>query len=145
MSEIEISHLTKDYGSGRGVFDVSFSVNKGECFGFLGPNGAGKSTTIRHLMGFSKPDSGECKIFGKDCFKNYNKILNNVGYVPGEIALPEGLNGKEFLDMMAKMYKKDETKRIKELLEYFELDDASLKINTKRMSLGIKRKLAVVT
>ncbi|MFA6829983.1 MAG: ATP-binding cassette domain-containing protein, partial [Bacilli bacterium] len=44
-SIIDIEHLTKDYGHGRGVFDVSFSVVKGECFGFLGPNGAGKSTT----------------------------------------------------------------------------------------------------
>lgn len=47
---IEVKNLTKDYGSGRGVFDVSFVVKKGEVFGFLGPNGAGKSTTIRHLM-----------------------------------------------------------------------------------------------
>ena len=53
MSVIEVNSLTKDYGSGRGVFDVTFQVEKGEVFGFLGPNGAGKSTTIRHLMGFS--------------------------------------------------------------------------------------------
>ena len=65
MSEIVVKNLTKDYGSGRGVFDVSFAVEKGEVFGFLGPNGAGKSTTIRHLMGFSKPQSGETKIFDK--------------------------------------------------------------------------------
>ncbi len=63
MSIIEVKNLTKDYGSGRGVFDVSIDVEKGEVFGFLGPNGAGKSTTIRHLMGFSKPDSGSTKIF----------------------------------------------------------------------------------
>ena len=56
---IEVTHLTKDYGSGRGVFDASFAVNKGEVFGFLGPNGAGKTTTIRHIMGFSRPQSGE--------------------------------------------------------------------------------------
>lgn len=53
---IEVKNLTKDYGSGRGVFDVNFVVKKGEVFGFLGPNGAGKSITIRHLMGFSKLD-----------------------------------------------------------------------------------------
>ena len=47
---IEVSHLTKDYGYGRGVFDVSISVHQGECYGYLGPNGAGKSTTIRHIM-----------------------------------------------------------------------------------------------
>ena len=68
MSVIEVNSLTKDYGSGRGVFDVTFQVEKGEVFGFLGPNGAGKSTTIRHLMGFSKPQSGQTKIFGKDTF-----------------------------------------------------------------------------
>ena len=62
MSIIEVNHLTKDYGSGRGVFDVSFKIEKGEVFGFLGPNGAGKSTTIRHLMGFSHPGQGNTKI-----------------------------------------------------------------------------------
>lgn len=56
MKVLEVNNLTKDYGSGRGVFDVSFSVSKGEVYGFLGPNGAGKSTTIRHIMGFSKPE-----------------------------------------------------------------------------------------
>ena len=58
MSVIEVNNLTKDYGHGRGVFDVSFKVEKGEVFGYLGPNGAGKTTTIRHLMGFSNPQTG---------------------------------------------------------------------------------------
>ena len=58
MNVIEISHITKDYGQNRGVFDVSFSVKQGEVLGFLGPNGAGKTTTIRQLMGFIKPDKG---------------------------------------------------------------------------------------
>lgn len=88
MNIIEVKNLTKDYGSGRGVFDVSFSVGEGEVFGFLGPNGAGKSTTIRHLMGFSKPDSGETFLFGKPTFEKYSEILSRVGYIPGEIALP---------------------------------------------------------
>lgn len=65
---------------------ASFKVEKGEVFGFLGPNGAGKSTTIRHLMGFSKPQSGETKILGMDTFENYDKFLNKVGYISGEIA-----------------------------------------------------------
>ena len=89
MHIIDVNNLTKDYGSGRGVFDVSFSVKKGEVFGFLGPNGAGKSTTIRHLMGFSKPQSGATQIFGKDTFERYHEVLGNVGYIPGEIALPQ--------------------------------------------------------
>lgn len=142
---INISDLTKDYGFGRGVFDVSVHVDKGEVFGFLGPNGAGKSTTIRHLMGFSKPDSGNVKIFGKEVFENYGEILNRVGYIPGEIALPAGLTGWEFIRMMQDMQKLKNKQRLKDMLELFELDDNSLHGETKRMSLGVKRKLAVVT
>lgn len=141
MKEIEVNHFTKDYGSGRGVFDVSFEVNKGEVFGFLGPNGAGKSTTIRHLMGFSKPQNGTTKILGLDSFNNYTSFMDKVGYLPGEIALPDGLTGIEFLEMMKKMKKCKDEKWINYLIDYFELDARG---DTKRMSLGVKRKLAVV-
>lgn len=51
LTMIDIHNLTKDYGGGKGVFDVSISIKKGEVYGYLGPNGAGKSTTMRHLMG----------------------------------------------------------------------------------------------
>lgn len=142
MSVIEVQRLTKDYGSGRGVFDVSFSVEEGEVFGFLGPNGAGKSTTIRHLMGFSKPQSGNTRIFGKDTFENYCDILGKVGYIPGEIALPTGLTGWEFIRMMQNLQKCRNDERLEYLLNLFELNPEG---ETKRMSLGVKRKLAVVT
>lgn len=142
MGEIEVQNLTKDYGHGRGVFDVSFEIQKGEVFGFLGPNGAGKSTTIRHLMGFSKPDSGHTKILGLDSFDNYPKFMAKVGYLPGEIALPSGLTGYEFIDMMKKLKKVKNDDWLNHLIELFELDARG---ETKRMSLGDKRKLAVVT
>lgn len=145
MNVIEVNNLTKDYGSGRGVFDVSIAVNKGEVFGFLGPNGAGKSTTIRHLMGFSKPDSGETLIFGKPTFKKYYEILDKVGYIPGEIALPAGLTGYEFIRMMQDMQGVKNDAQLKHMLDMFELSDEVLYGDTKRMSLGVKRKLAVVT
>lgn len=145
MHTIEVEHLTKDYGSGRGVFDVSISVDRGEVFGFLGPNGAGKSTTIRHLMGFSKPDSGSTKIEGMETFHRYFEVLNHVGYIPGEIALPAGLTGLEFIRMMQNLQKIHNEKRLGEMLKLFELEDEVLKGETKRMSLGVKRKLAVVT
>lgn len=145
MHIIEVNNLTKDYGSGRGVFDVSIHVDKGEVFGFLGPNGAGKSTTIRHLLGFSKPDKGSTKIFGKETFDKYYEILDKVGYIPGEIALPAGLTGWQFIRMMQDLQKIHNEERLKEMLELFELDDATLNMETKHMSLGVKRKLAVVT
>lgn len=144
MHTIEVDGLTKDYGYGRGVFDVSIYVDEGEVFGFLGPNGAGKSTTIRHLMGFSKPDSGSTKIFGKETFDKYNEVLSRVGYIPGEIALPAGLTGWGFLKMMQEMQSVKNEARLKQMLELFELAGNQLDGETKRMSLGVKRKLAVV-
>lgn len=145
MSVINVERLTKDYGFGHGVFDVSIHVEKGEVFGFLGPNGAGKSTTIRHLMGFSQPDDGKVEIFGKPTFGKYYEILKNVGYIPGEVALPAGLTGKEFLKMMQDLTGIYNNERLGMLLELFELDEASLLGDVKRMSLGVKRKLAVVS
>ncbi len=144
MSVIEVNNLTKDYGSGRGVFDVSFKIEKGEVFGFLGPNGAGKSTTIRHLMGFSKPSKGNTKILGLDTFKDYSKILSHVGYIPGEIALPAGLTGYEFIKMMQDMYGIHNKQMLDKMLDLFKLEDNVLKGDTKHMSLGVKRKLAIV-
>ncbi len=142
MSLITVSHLTKDYGHGRGVFDINISVNAGECYGFLGPNGAGKTTTIRHLMGFSTPQSGNTAIEGWDSWANAARLQNIVGYLPGEIALPTGITGLEFLDMMAKMRHVRDRSYLQKLLDRFELDP---NVDTKKMSLGVKRKLAVVT
>lgn len=142
---IEISNFTKDYGFNRGVFNINIHVDKGEVFGFLGPNGAGKSTTIRHLMGFSKPDFGNVKIFNLETFNKYHEILKHVGYIPGEIALPAGLTGHEFIKMMQDMQGIHNEKRLKEMLALFELTDNVLHEDTKRMSLGVKRKLAIIT
>lgn len=142
---IEVSNLTKDYGFGRGVFDVSIHVERGEVFGFLGPNGAGKSTTIRHLMGFSKPDSGSTRILGEETFESYDKVLSRVGYIPGEIALPAGLTGWDFIRMLQSMQGIRNEERLNAMLKLFELEDNVLSGETKRMSLGVKRKLAVVT
>ena len=139
---IVVDNLTQDYGHGRGVFDVSFVVKKGEVFGFLGPNGAGKSTTIRHIMGFSKPQKGDIYVFNLESFSNYYKILDKVGYLPGEIALPEGLTGWEFIKMMWSLRAVENKERLEYLLDMFKLDPSG---ETKKMSLGDKRKLAIVT
>ena len=142
MPEIEVSHLTKDYGSGRGVFDVSLEVERGECFGFLGPNGAGKTTTIRHLMGFSRPQAGTVAIHGQDCWTRSAELQRTVGYLPGEIALPAGMTGTAFLRMMERMRGVRDDEHLKMLLDTFRLDPD---IPTREMSLGVKRKMAVVT
>jgi ABC-2 type transport system ATP-binding protein len=69
MKIVEVKNLTKNYGKSRGITDVSFDIEKGEIFGFIGPNGAGKSTTIRTLLNYIYPNSGEAKIFGMDIIK----------------------------------------------------------------------------
>ncbi|BAE85599.1 ABC transporter ATP-binding protein [Desulfitobacterium hafniense] len=142
MSVLQVEHLTKDYGSGRGVFDVSFEVQKGEVFGFLGPNGAGKTTTIRHIMGFSRPQSGTTAVEGLDSWKNYYTIQRNLGYLPGEIALPEALTGTQFIKMMAELRGMSDPTHTDYLIKKFELEPSG---GLKRMSLGMKRKLAIVT
>ena len=142
MPVIEVNNLTKDYGHGRGVFDVSLNVEKGVCYGFLGPNGAGKTTTIRHLMGFSKPQSGTTRILGRDCWDYATELKAEIGYLPGEIAFPKGLTGTEFLNMQMKMHGVADDTYLKELLERFELEPS---MNEDKMSLGVRRKLAVVT
>lgn len=141
MSVVEISHITKDYGNNKGVFDVSFSVNQGEVLGFLGPNGAGKTTTIRQLMGFIKPDSGQLTIRGMDCFTHTDQIQKSLGYLPGEIAFIDSMNGLEFIRFVAKMKKMKDMGYAKELMEMFELN-ASGKL--KKMSKGMKQKIGIV-
>lgn len=139
---IEIKNLVKDYGQGRGVFDVSFYVDKGEVFGFLGPNGAGKSTTIRHLMGFSTPDSGMTLINGQNSLKERDIIMQGVSYIPGEISLPSSLTGKEVLEEQMKLKGVTDRSFLDWLLNVFEVDTSLL---CKEMSLGMKRKLVIVS
>ena len=137
MAVIEIERLTKDYGHGRGVFDVSFRVEEGEAFGFLGPNGAGKTTTIRHIMGFLKPQAGSVKAGGLDSWAHAREIHRNLGYLPGETALPDATDGTEFLRMMAELRGVRDMARARRLMERFDPDPSG---SVKRMSLGTKRK-----
>lgn len=141
MSAITIEHLVRDYGGGKGVFDLSFHVDQGEAFGFLGPNGAGKTTTIRHLMGFLKPESGKCTIGGLDCWSERDRVQARLGYIPGEISFFDDMTGTEFLRFMARYRKMDASGRREELLERFELDPRG---KIKKMSKGMKQKLGIV-
>lgn len=141
MSVIEIKNLTRNYGSGKGVFNLSFSIDKGEVFGFLGPNGAGKTTTIRHIMGFIAPKQGSCTVNGLDCRKNAAEIQKNLGYIPGEIAFMDEMKGMEFIKFMADYRGLRDMTRAKELIERFELNPAG---KLKRMSKGMKQKVGIV-
>lgn len=138
---IKVKGLTKDYGDGRGIFGFDFTVKQGEVFGIVGTNGSGKTTTLRHLMGFLKPDSGSCEIMGLDCRKDAKEIMKHVGYVPGEIDFPDVGTGTSFLKIQADFLGVRDKEYINRLVNMFKLDtDASLK----RMSKGMKQKTALV-
>lgn len=141
MSVIEVEHMTVDYGKGKGVFDLTFSVNAGEAIGFLGPNGAGKTTTIRQLMGFAAPGKGACRIGGMDCKKQADKIQAHVGYLPGEIAFMNDMSGIQFIQFVAQMKNISNLNRAKELIEQFELDPSG---RIRKMSKGMKQKIGIV-
>ncbi len=139
---IDVKGLTMTYPSGKGVFDLDFSVGQGEVAGYLGPNGAGKTTTIRALLGFMRPNSGSCSIEGLDCFAKAPAIQRNLGYIPGEIAFLEGMMGDEFLKFISDMRGTRDLKRQRELLDMFELDP---KGRIRKFSRGMKQKLGIVT
>jgi ABC-2 type transport system ATP-binding protein len=138
---IEINGLTRDYGKGRGVFDLGLSIGKGEVFGLLGPNGAGKTTVIRHLMGFLKPQRGNCSVLGHDCWEQSPVIQKSLGYIPGEINFLKDMTGTELLKFLKEYRNLDGDGRINELLERFEL---SADVRLKKMSKGMKQKIAIV-
>jgi len=141
MNVIEINNLTKTYGKSRGITDISFNVEQGEIFGFIGPNGAGKSTTIRTLLSLIYPTSGSAKIFGKDCIQFAPEIKKEIGYLPSEVFYYDNMKVKDLLKYSASFYKKDCSKRIKELAEMMDLD-LNKKIDD--LSLGNKKKVGIV-
>jgi len=141
MNVIEIKNLTKSYGKARGIIDVSFNVAEGEIFGFIGPNGAGKSTAIRTLLSLIYPTSGSATIFGKDCIKFAPEIAKEVGYLPSEVFYYDKMRVIDLLKYSASFYKKDCSKRIKDLAEIMDLD---LKKRIDDLSYGNKKKVGIV-
>lgn len=141
MAVIEINGLTKDYGDHKGNFDLTFKVEEGEVFGYLGPNGAGKTTTIRHLMGYLTPDKGSSHILGMDSSTRNVDIMKQLGYLPGEIAFFDGMNGMEFLNFMAEMRGLTDTSYRNKLVDMFQLDTRG---KIRKMSKGMKQKVGIV-
>lgn len=90
---IKINSLRKNFGRLYAINGVDMTVNSGEIFGFLGPNGAGKSTTIRCMMGFMRPTSGQVTIFGHDMTHDSHLAKQRIGYLPGNVKLYDNWTG----------------------------------------------------
>ncbi len=138
---IETVNLTKYYGKARGIIDLNLTVNEGEIFGFIGPNGAGKSTTIRTLLSLIYKTSGQARIFGLDCERDKVKILEDVGYLPGEVFYYDNMRASDLFRYSASFYKKDCAEKTKELAELLQLD-VTKKIED--LSLGNKKKVGII-
>src|SRR5665213_3669981 len=100
---IAMAGLSKDYGSGHGLFTLDLEIEQGEVFGFLGPNGAGKSTTMRLLLDLIKPASGSASVLGLDSRAESREIRRHVGFLPGDFALYPRLTGATVLDYLAEL------------------------------------------
>src|SRR5256884_6297402 len=138
---IRTSRLTKDYGAGRGLFDLDLQVAAQEVFGYLGPNGAGKTTTIRMLMGMIRPTSGSAFIFGLDSVRDAVDVKRKVGYLPGDVPQFGSLRGSEVVAYLGGMRGGVDRKVVRALSERFDLD---LGRRFREYSSGNKQKLAIV-
>jgi ABC-2 type transport system ATP-binding protein len=140
MSVVEVTDLSKSFGSVQAVTDVSFSVEAGEVFGFLGPNGAGKTTTIRTLLGFLSPTSGSATVLGADSTDEAAMIeaKRSIGYLPASPAFDEDATGAEILDLHGSI--KGESRRA-ELLALF---DPPLSRPVRAYSSGNVQKLGLI-
>ena len=138
---IVVQNLTRDYGEGRGIFDLTFDIKKGETFGFVGTNGSGKTTTIRHIMGFLKAKNGSVKVLGLDAWHDSCEIKKYVEYIPGEIAFPDLPDGVQFLKSQAELLGLKNMDKADYLIKRLQLDPTA---NLKRMSKGMKQKTAIV-
>jgi gliding motility-associated transport system ATP-binding protein len=110
---IEVSELTKVYGSVTAVDRVSFQVEKGTIVGFLGPNGAGKSTTLKILTCYLPPTSGGATVNGFDIFHDSEKVRENLGYLPENVPLYTEMKVEEYLDFRGRLRKMDRAARLK--------------------------------
>lgn len=142
---ITLTNLTKTYGTTNAVNDVSFSVKKGELFGFLGPNGAGKTTTIKMLIGLLEPTSGETNIMGVNMWKHPLEAKKYISYVPDQPNLYPKLTGREYLEFVASVFQMDADtfeRNAEELLTLFSLNDRADEL-IESYSHGMKQKIAI--
>lgn len=142
---IELTNLTKDYGTTLAVNNLSMSVSCGEIYGFIGPNGAGKTTTIRMMGGIIEPTSGEIRISGINVRKDPVEAKKIIGFVPDRPFLYEKLTGMEFLKFVSDLYHVDIkvfVRRSEELLKQFALWNWANEI-IEAYSHGMKQRLII--
>jgi ABC-2 type transport system ATP-binding protein len=145
LESIQVENLRKKYGAIKAVDGISFSVKKGEIFGFLGPNGAGKTTTINILCTLTRPTTGVAYINGYNVNSYPNQVRNSIGLVFQETTLDNHLTAEENLFFHAMLYgvsRKEFIQRKIEVLKLCELWERR-KMRIENFSSGMKRRLEI--
>lgn len=138
---IEITDLTKRFGTTTALDGLSMQVPVGQVHGFLGPNGAGKSTTIRVLLGMLRADSGSAQLLGGDPWSDAAALHRRLAYVPGDVNLWPNLTGGEAIDIIGRARGGIDKARRDDLIARFELDP---KKKGRAYSKGNRQKVALI-
>lgn len=138
---LEIKNLTKAYGNLVAVKNLDLVVEKNTIHGFLGPNGSGKTTTIRCILGLLKPNSGKISIFSENIGFTNQKLLNKIGYLPGEVVLYPYYTVKQLFDYFMVVYGIKDDKVRKELVQRLDIDESK---PVKALSKGNRQKVGIV-
>ncbi len=144
-SAIEATHLTKQFGDFTAVDDVSFTIPRGEIFGFVGSNGCGKTTTMKMLTGLLHPTQGQAYIFGSSVETGSIELKKRIGYMSQSFSLYGELTVRQNLDMHAHLFDlptADADIRVKEMADQFGLHDV-MDDQTERLPLGIRQRLSL--
>jgi len=142
---IELSNITKRYGSLTAVDDLSLEIGPGEVFGFIGPNGAGKSTTMKILACLLTPDSGVARVSGFDVLRDGDRIRTMLGYMPDFLGVYDDLTVDEYLQFFAAAFRVPRAKRRSVIDGVLELTDLRPKRDAMVSSLsrGMQQRLGV--
>ncbi len=142
---IEVEHLTKSYGTGRAVNDITFTVNKGEILGFLGPNGAGKTTTMRILTGYLPATGGTARIAGYDVFDQSMEVRKRIGYLPETPPLYPEMTVADYLAFVARIKGVDAdkvTSRVAEAMRQTNIEDRRDML-IRKLSRGYRQRVGI--
>jgi ABC-type multidrug transport system ATPase subunit len=139
---LQIDHLKKHFKKIHAVEDLSFSIFRGEVFGFLGPNGAGKTTTIGMILGLIYPTAGQVKVFGQEVTPRRTRVLSKVGALVESPALVPYLSAQANLALLARLYPNLPQGRIAEVLGLVGLGEVG-KQPARQFSLGMKQRLGL--